>query len=80
MPLASTLSGVDPRSYGQAKDIIMEGFVERKNIASFTKQLKTESDSVKRAILQALLAAEEAKLAGKVAPGRPTDIDLGYGY
>jgi hypothetical protein len=41
----------------------MERFIERQNIAKFTSQLQAETDPVKRATLQSLLKAEEAKLA-----------------
>ena len=40
----------------------MEEFVERANIANFAARIKSESNSVKRALLLRLLAEEEAKL------------------
>jgi hypothetical protein len=39
----------------------LQDFVERTNIANFTKRLKTESDLTERGILAKLLAEEEAK-------------------
>ena len=41
----------------------MQNFMERTNIAHFAERLKTETDSVKRALLIKLLAEEEAKQA-----------------
>ena len=41
----------------------MQNFVERSNIANFTKKLETETDPAKRALLLQLLAEEEAKQA-----------------
>jgi hypothetical protein len=58
----------------------MEKFIERQNIAHYEDQLKTESDSVKRAMLERLLAEEKVKQASRPSveknslPSRPTDI------
>ncbi len=41
----------------------MEKFIERQNIAHYIDQLKTETDPIKRKILQNLLAEETAKQA-----------------
>jgi hypothetical protein len=43
----------------------MEKFIERQNIAHYEDQLKTESDSVKRAMLERLLAEEKVKQASR---------------
>jgi len=39
----------------------MDQFVERQNIARYVDQLKTEKDPIKRAMLERLLAEENAK-------------------
>ena len=44
----------------------MQNFIERTNIANFTKRLKTEADPTKRVLLLKLLAEEEAKHASHV--------------
>ena len=41
----------------------MQNFVERSNIANFSKRLETETDAAKRALLLKLLAEEDAKQA-----------------
>jgi hypothetical protein len=41
----------------------MDKFIERRNIAHYVDQLKTEKDSITRATLQALLDEERGKLA-----------------
>ena len=41
----------------------MEKFIERQNIAHYEDQLKAESDPVKRAMLERLLAEEKVKQA-----------------
>ncbi len=41
----------------------MDKFIERKNIAHYIDQLKTENDRIKRKTLQTLLTEETAKLA-----------------
>jgi hypothetical protein len=41
----------------------MEKFIERQNIEHYVAQLKTETDPVKRTMLQRLLAEEKAKTA-----------------
>jgi hypothetical protein len=38
----------------------MDQFVERQNIAHYLEQLKTETDPIKRAMLQKLLAEEKS--------------------
>ncbi len=40
-----------------------EAFVERQNVAHYTNQLLTETDPVKRELLQKLLAEEMVKQA-----------------
>ena len=55
----------------------MEKFIERQNIAHYVDQLKTETEPIKQAMLQRLLAEEKAKLTShadvkKVA--RPTYV------
>jgi len=41
----------------------MEKFIERQNIAHYVDQLKTETDRIKRKVLEILLAEETAKQA-----------------
>ena len=41
----------------------MQNFVERSNIADFSKTLETETDPAKRALLLRLLAEEKVKQA-----------------
>jgi hypothetical protein len=41
----------------------MDKFIERQNIAHYIDHLKTETDPIKRATLQRLLAEEKAKQA-----------------
>jgi hypothetical protein len=41
----------------------MDQFVERQNIAHYVEQLQTETDPIRRAMLQRLLAEEKAKQA-----------------
>lgn len=59
----------------------MQYFVETENIARFTALLRTETRPRERAVLQQLLAEEEAKLAAKVAgqfapiPSKPPPAD-----
>jgi hypothetical protein len=48
----------------------LEKFIERKNIAHYLDQLKTETDPIKRATLQTLLAEERIKQAGHGKPER----------
>ena len=49
----------------------MQNFMERTNIANFAERLKTETNSVKRALLIKLLAEEEAKQAMLRTVNRP---------
>jgi hypothetical protein len=44
----------------------MDGFVERQNIAHYIKQLKTETDPIRRVMLEQLLAEEKVKQASHV--------------
>jgi hypothetical protein len=44
----------------------MDRFVERQNIAGFEDQLKAETDPIKKAMLQRLLAEEKIKQASHV--------------
>jgi hypothetical protein len=44
----------------------VDQFVERQNIAHYVKRLKTESDPIKWAMLQKLLAEEKIKQASHV--------------
>ncbi len=44
----------------------MEKFVERRNIAHYVDQLSTETDPIKRTMLQRLLAEEKARQASHV--------------
>jgi hypothetical protein len=41
----------------------MDRFIERQNIAHYVDQLKTQTDPIKRAMLQKLLAEEKIKQA-----------------
>jgi hypothetical protein len=43
----------------------MDKFIMRQNIAHYTQQLMTETDAVKRDLLQKLLAEEMAKQAAQ---------------
>ena len=57
----------------------MDRFIERQNIAHYVDQLKTQTDPIKRAMLQKLLAEEKIKQASheqrrNVNRGRPTEI------
>ena len=40
----------------------LDRFIERQNIAHYVDQLKAETDPIKQAMLQRLLAEEKAKL------------------
>ena len=46
----------------------MDTFIIRQNIAHYTQQLMTETDPVKRELLQKLLAEEMVKQASVVPP------------
>jgi hypothetical protein len=50
----------------------MERFIERQNVEHYKDLLKSEKDPVKRAVLQKLLAEEEAKQASHPNERRST--------
>jgi hypothetical protein len=58
---------IEPRVYvpreAQPAALRMEKFVERRNIAHYADQLKTETDPIKRSTLERLLAEEKIQLA-----------------
>jgi hypothetical protein len=45
----------------------MEKFIEQQNIAQYIDQLTTETDPIKRAMLQKLLAEEKVKQASRAS-------------
>lgn len=55
-------------------DTIRERFVERQNIAHYTKQLMTETDPIKRETLHRLLAEEITKQASDTSQVASTRV------
>jgi hypothetical protein len=51
----------------------MDQFVERQNIAHYEEQLKTQTDPLKRVMLQRLLAEEKARQASHATVEKSND-------
>jgi hypothetical protein len=52
-----------PNGHPYSKGLPMENFIARQNVAHYLDQLRIETDPIKRAMLEKLLAEEKDRLA-----------------